>query len=199
MGLESSVTLFPADPAHRLVGHDLALFLDRVAERLIALGEGAEATVRAGKFSAKARTVKDLLEAIDAARAASKGKQDLEVRIVGDLRDAFSKYLGASSIQVAFHAFVMPQTLEAAKLCGSCGRPLDWDGYAGQTSCGCEEEVEARPDELRCCWLLRFQGEGPDGIGERFVEEDRRLEGSPFFESLEGAARTKLLEWHSWA
>jgi hypothetical protein len=199
MGLESSVTLFPADPAHRLVGPDLALFLDRVAERLISLGEGAEAQVTAGRFSAKARTVRDLLEALDAARASAKGKHDLEVRISGDLRDGFSKYLGTSSLTLALQAFVEPRLLAQAKLCGSCQRVLDWDGYAGQTSCSCEEETDPLATELRCCWLLRLQGTGPDGIGERFVEEDRRLEGSPFYESLEGAARVKLLEWHAWA
>jgi hypothetical protein len=199
MGLESSVTLFPSDPKHRLVGPDLALFLDRVAERLIALGEGAEAQVVAGKFSAKARTVKDLLEAIEAARAAAKGKHDLEVRISGDLRDGFSKYLGTSSLQLVFQAFVEPRDLSPAKLCASCRRVLDWDGYAGQASCSCEDETEALPGSLRCFWLLRMTGAGPDGIGERFVEEDRRLEGSPFYESLEGAARMKLLEWHAWS
>ncbi|MCO5172177.1 MAG: hypothetical protein M9894_38260 [Planctomycetes bacterium] len=200
MSLRSSVTLFPADPEHRLVGADLAAFLDRVSERLIALGDGAEATVRAGKFRRSARNVRDLVAAIDAARREARGKADLEVRLRGDVRDPFSKYLGANALEAEFRAFVKPHALAAARRCGGCGWPLDVDAHTGQASCARRGCGDGEPGDggLRACWMLRFVGQGADGIGERFVEEARRLEGSPFFESLEGIARANLLEWHAW-
>lgn len=203
MGLRSSVTVFPADPDHRLVGADLAAFLDRVSERFIALGEGAEASVRAGKFRKDARNVRDLMAAIDEARAQARGRADLEVRVRGEVRDAFSKFLGANHLKAEFHAFVEPRLLRAARRCAGCGWPLDNDAPSGQAACGRRGCGEARaagaPDaaEVRACWMLRFVGEGAAGIGERFVDEGRRLEGSPFFESLEGIARAPLLEWHT--
>lgn len=198
--LRSSVTLFPSDPEHRLVGPDLAAFLDRVSERLIALGDGAEAKVRAGKFHEDARNVRDLVGALDHARSTAKGKSDLEVRIRGEVRDQFSKFLGASRLEAEFRAFVKPHLLKAARRCAGCGWPLDFDGHTGQVSCtrrGCGEGEPGQGD-LRACWTLRLIGNGADGIGERFVEESRRIEGSPFFESLEGIARAALYEWHSW-
>lgn len=200
MGLRSSVTLFPTDPDHRLIGSDLSAFLDRVSERLIALGDGAEASVRAGKFRREARNVRDLVAAIDAARAEARGRSDLEVRLRGEVRDPFSKFLGANRLSAEFHAFVKPQVLKAARRCSGCGWPLDHDAHTGEVSCnrrGCGEGAVSDGD-VRACWMLRFVGEGADGIGERFVEEGRRLEGSPFFESLEGIARAPLHEWHAW-
>lgn len=199
MGLESSVTIFPRDPNHRLVTFDLASFLDRVSERLVALGDGASARVKAGKFEAEVRSVAELVEAIERARKASKGKADLEVRLRGDLREDFAKYLGASQADVSFRAFVRPQALDGAKLCGASGWPVDaQDHEVG--SCGRHATGDCDPvdGDLRACWWLRLHGEGSDGIGERFVEEHRRLAGSAFFESLEGTARTPLLEWHAW-
>lgn len=201
MGLRSFVTLFPTDPDHRLVGADLAAFLDRVSERLVALGDGAEATIRAGKFREQARNVRDLVAAIDAARVKARGREDLEVRIEGEARDPFSKFLGATRVAAEFRAFVKPYRLEAARRCAGCGWPLDHDGHTGEVSCnrrGCGEGVPGEGD-LRTCWMLRFVGDGADGIGERFVEEARRMEGSPFFESMEGVARAPLYEWHAWA
>jgi hypothetical protein len=201
MSLQATVTLFPSDPTHRLVGPDLASFLDRVSERLIALGDGAVARVRAGKFSAEARNVRDLVAAIDAARAAARGRADLEVRLQGEVRDSFSKFLGANHLEAELRAFVHPLLLRDAQRCSGCGWPLDLDAHTGQVSCrrrGCGEGEPADGD-LQACWLLRFKGQGADGIGERFVEEGRRLEGSPFFESLEGISRANLLEWHTWS
>jgi hypothetical protein len=201
MGLRSSVTLFPTDPEHRLIGVDLAAFLDRVSERLIALGDGAEASVRAGKFRRDARNVRDLVAAIDAARSEGRGRADLEVRLRGEVRDHFSKFLGANRLTAEFHAFVKPHVLKAARRCAACGWPLDHDGHTAEVSCnrpGCGEGAPSEGD-LRACWMLRFVGEGADGIGERFVEEARRLEGSSFFESLEGVARAPLYEWHDWS
>lgn len=199
MGLPSSVTLFPADPQHRLVGPDLAAFLDRVSERFIALGDGAEATVRAGKFKRDARNVRDLVAAIDAARRGAKGREDLAVELKGEVRDHFSKFLGANQLQVEFRAFVKPSALRAARRCTGCGWPLDHDAKTGESSCRRRECGEGRPGpaDLRACWMLRFVGDGAAGIGERFVEEARRIEGSPFFESLEGIARAPLYEWHA--
>jgi hypothetical protein len=196
MGLHSSVTLFPRDPAHRLVGFDLAALVDRVGERLVALGDGAEARVTAGRYSREGlRSVVDVVAAIDEARVAGRGKADLELRIVGDARDDFGKFLGASTIDVSLRAFVGPQLLAGARLCAGCG----WVVGDAEEPCGCgTSERETGDAELSACWWLQLHGRGSDGIGERFVEERRRLAGSPFFESLEGSARTRLLEWHSW-
>ena len=199
MAPQSSVTLFPADPQHRLVGADLAAFLDRVSERFIALGDGAEATVKAGKFKRDARNVRDLVAAIDAARLGSKGRDDLEIQLRGEVRDHFSKFLGANLLQAEFKAFVKPSLLRAARRCAGCGWPLDHDAKKDSARCrrrGCGEG-QPGPADLRACWMLRFVGEGAEGIGERFVEEQRRIEGSPFFESLEGIARAPLFEWHA--
>jgi hypothetical protein len=201
MGLQSSVTIFPKDPDHRLVGTDLAAFLDRVSERMIALGDGAEATIKAGKYREEVRNVRDLVAAIDRARGEGKGKADLEVRLRGEVRDQFGKFLGAHRLEAEFRAFVKPHLLKAARRCAGCGWPLDLDAHTGQSSCsrrGCGEGEPGAAD-LKACWMLRFLGAGADGIGERFVEESRRIEESPFFESLEGIARANLFEWHAWA
>lgn len=200
MGLDSSVTLFPKDPAHRLVGFDLAMFLDRVGERLVTLGDGAVARVAAGRFVREGlRSTADLVRAIDAARVDARGKADLEVRIAGDARDDFSKFLGAGRVDLSLRAFVRPQPLHGARLCGTCEWPVDTQAYE-VTTCGRPVKGECDPidGDLHACWWLRLHGEGSDGIGERFVEEHRRLAGSPFFESLEGCARTPLHEWHAW-
>jgi len=200
MGVASTVTIFPRDPDHRLVQDDLAAFLDRVAERLVALGHGAAARVRAGRFEAEVYDLLDLLDTVNAARERSQGREDLEIRLHGDVHDGLAKYLGTPRAEAKFQAFVRPRVLLDARLCGGCGWPLDWDGYArtatcSRPSCG---EGEPRRGELRTCWWLRFFGSGPEGIGERFVEESRRFEGSRFFESLEGVSRTPLFEWHAW-
>lgn len=201
MGLEATVTVFPRDPAHRLVGPDLAAFVDRLSERLIALGDGAEAEVRAGRFRGRARSTTELLGVIDAARAAARGREDLVVRLRGPLRDAFSKFLGALVGDLELRCYVRPHELPRARLCRGCGWPLDHDATSGQDDCtrpSCRDATPA-PGALRACWTLSLRGEGPDGVGERFVDEERRLEASPFFESLEGCARAALLERHAWA
>ena len=197
-GLEQIVTVFPQDPAFRLVGGDLALFLDRVSERMVALGEGALARVRAGRFDAEVGTLPDLLDTLDAARIQAKGREDLEVRLWGEPRDAFGKFLGATHLEVKFQAFVQPHLLLDAHPCDECGWPLDYDGVSGETACGrCGGET-GKPTEVHSCWWLRLFGDGSDGIGERFVLESRRLAKSPFFESLSAAARTPLYEWQTW-
>lgn len=197
-GLESLVTVFPRDPRHRLVGPDLALFLDRVVERLVAVGEGALTRVRAGRFDCEAESLPDLLDTIEAAREQARGREDLEVRLHGEARPDFSKFLGATRVEMKFCAFVEPKLLLDAHPCAACGWPLDYDGVSRVSTCGQCGESEPRPDELHTCWWLRLFGTGADGIGERFVVESRRLTGSPFFESLEAAARTRLYEWHCW-
>ena len=203
MGLESAVTLFPRDPAHTLAGTDLALFLDRVAERLIALNDGAKARIRAGRFDAEATTLTDLLDMTRAALEQARGREDLEVRLWGPPRDAFGRYLGTRHLELKLNTFVQPHPLTDARLCACTPpRPLDFHGYNKEYVCSrgdCEEAGDPEAGELHTSWWLRVFGSGPDGIGERFVEEGRRIEGSPFFESLEGVSRARLFEWHTWS
>jgi hypothetical protein len=200
MGLESAVMIFPQDPAHRLVQDDLAAFLDRLAERLVALGSGATARLRAGRYEAEARSLLDLLESVDHARTQARGREDLRIRIDGLAQDRLAKFLGTPRVTLEFRAFVRPHVLLDACLCSGCGWPLDFDGPSGMTSCGRRVCGEGDPveGELKTCWWLQFIGDGPDGIGERLVEEGRRFEGSPFLESLAGISRTSLFEWHTW-
>jgi hypothetical protein len=201
VSLEQTVTVFPREPQHRLVGPHLASFLDRVVERIVALGDGARARIRAGRFEGDVETLPDLLDTIDAARVQSLGREDLEVRLWGDARAPFARFTASPRVDVTLSAFVQPQLLLEARRCVGCGWPLDYDGIRGAAACnrkGCGEEL-AQEGELAACWSLRLCGMGADGLGERFVEEERRLEGSPFFEALEGAARTRLFEWQSWA
>lgn len=199
MPRQHTVTIFPRDPQHRLVGPDLATFLDRVSERMAALGDGALGEVRAGTFHAHPHHLPALLEHIDAARAATRGRHDLSVRLRGDARERFYRYLGERSLDLSFEAFVLPRAVEGATLCGACSHPLDLDGAA--TACGRRACGAASPgdDDLHACWWLELRGDAPTGIGERFVRERRRLEGTPFFEALQGAARSRLVEWHRWS
>ena len=195
------MTIFPQDSTHRLVGPDLATFFERVSERVIALGSGAYARVRAGRYEDQVRNLPDLVDTIDAARAISQGREDLEVRLWGDTTDSFGRFLGARTLECKFFAFVSPHTLLDAHLCLACGWPRDYDGTRKDSGCvrpGCEDDV-ASDEELRSCWSFRLYGVGPDGIGERFVEEGRRLRGTPFFEALEGACRARLFEWQAWS
>lgn len=201
MSLEQTVTVFPRDPRHRLVGAHLGAFLDRVVERIAAVGDGARARVRAGRFEGEVETLPDLLDTIDAARAQANGREDLEVRLSGDARPAFARYTAAARVEAELCAFVRPRLLLDARPCVGCGWPLDYDGTRRAAACnrrGCGEEL-AHERELATCWWLRLIGVGAEGVGERFVEEERRLEGSPFFDALEGAARTPLFEWHAWS
>jgi hypothetical protein len=209
VGLESTVTVFPRDGQHRLVGPDLASFLDRLAERVVALGSGARARVRAGRFDAEVDTIQDLTDTVEAARSQAQGREDLELRLWGPPQASFGKFLGARHLEIKFCAWVQPHLLLDAQLCPACRWPLDLEGYSedmkltcGRPGCPNEGEFTSHTtvkEELRACWWLRLFGSGSEGIGERFVEEDRRLEGSSFFEMLEGCSRTRLLEWHTWA
>lgn len=201
VGLESVVTLFPQDPRHRLVGDDLSAFLDRLTERIVALGSGATARLKAGRFEAEAHTLLDLLESLAAAREQARGREDLSIRIEGEPTDEFAKFIGRGRVSLEFQAWVAPRALREARPCAGCGWPLDFDGFSSQLSCGRRDCGDGEPleKELECCWSLSFLGDGPDGIGERFVEESRRLEGSSFFEALEGIGRARLFEWHSWS
>ncbi len=201
MSLEQTVTIFPRDPHHRLVGEHLGVFLDRVCERVVALGDGARARVRAGRFDEEVETLPDLLDTIDAARAQSRGREDLEVRLWGDARPAFARFTASPHVEAKLCAFVRPRPLVDARRCVGCGWPLDFDGTRRAAVCsraGCGEEL-AQEGELITCWWLRLFGLGADGLGERFVEEERRLEGTPFFEALQGAARVPLFEWQAWS
>ena len=201
MGLESAVMIFPQDPAHRLVQADLAAFLDRLAERLVALGSGATAYLRAGRYESEARSLTDLLASVDRARQLAKGREDLRIRIEGLAHARLARFLGTPRVTLEFRAFVHPHLLLEAKLCSGCGWPLDHDASSTMRSCGrgsCGDGDPNGAEELRTCWWLQLLGDGPDGIGERFVEESRRFEGSPFLESLRGISRTPLYEWHTW-
>lgn len=200
MSLSETVSIFPQSRDHRLVGADLATFLDRLTERMVALGDGAQARVRAGTFEAHPQNLPALLQTIDAAREDAQGQHDLELRLWGDARDRFSRFLGTHSVEVTFQAFVHPQVIKA-NLCAACGWPLDYDGTRKATTCnriGCGDEVSSG-QALAACWRVQLLGNGSDGIGERFVLEGRRLEGTPFFEALEGAARARLFEWQAWS
>lgn len=195
------MTIFPQDPRHRLVGDDLASFLDRVTERIAALGSGATGHLKAGRFEAEAHTLLDLLEALTAARTHARGREDLEIRIEGEASDEFARFVGRPRVDLRFRAWVEPHTHRDARPCAGCGWPLDFDAFSAQLSCGRKECGDGEPlaRELISCWSLSFLGDGPDGIGERFVEESRRFEGSSFFESLEGIGRGRLYEWHAWS
>ncbi|MGE0712882.1 MAG: hypothetical protein AB7N76_14180 [Planctomycetota bacterium] len=62
-----------------------------------------------------------------------------------------------------------------------------------------EAFVEPREcDGQRVCWWLQLRGQGERGVGERVVEEGRRLEGTDFAEALAGAARVSLAELQEW-
>lgn len=184
----------------------MGAFLDRLAEHVIALGEGAGARVRAGRFESEAHTVRDLLETVDAARTSAQGREDLEIRMFGEPRDRLAKFLGTLRIELEFRAFVHPEPLHEARLCATCRRlctTCELPQFVGDTqrtvdACPACQHSETEPRELNTCWWLRFFGHGPDGIGERFVEESRTLYGSRFFEALQGISRIPLYEWHTW-
>jgi len=183
-----------------MVQEDLAAFLDRLAERMVALGSGARAQLRAGRYESEARSLRDLLESVDRARDQARGREDLRIRIEGLAQEGLARFLGTPRVVLEFRAFVHPHVLLDASLCSGCGWPLDYDGPSGMTSCGRAVCGDGDPaaGELRTCWWLQFVGDGPDGIGERLVEESRRFEDSSFLESLTGISRTALFEWHSW-
>ena len=136
MGLESAVMIFPQDPAHRLVQADLAAFLDRLAERLVALGSGATAYLRAGRYESEARSLTDLLASVDRARQLAKGREDLRIRIEGLAHARLARFLGTPRVTLEFRAFVHPHLLLEAKLCSGCGWPLDHDASSTMRSCG---------------------------------------------------------------
>lgn len=189
------VTLFPQDSTHRLVARDLSAFFDRLSERVIALGDGATAKVRAGSYEANAETFLELVLAIDAAREAGRGRVDLKVELAGDVRDEFARFIGSRTCKATFEAFVLPKTLKGAKRCAGCGWPLETEGKRLSCPSGCKPK--ATRDTLAACWWLRLSGMRRGGLGERFAREGRRLRGSPFFEALQGTARTPLYEWHA--
>ena len=159
------MTVFPRDETHRLIGPDLATFLDRFTERVIALGDGAHASVEVGTFHEKVSSFVELSAAIDRGREHGQAAYDLDVRLWGLTREDYARYVGARTASARFQAFVLPQRM-------------------------------GRGGALQACWRLTFEADGLKGLGERFVNESRRLSGSTFFTMLEGTARTALYEWH---
>jgi hypothetical protein len=190
----SDVVIFPRDTGHRLVGDHLAAFLDRVGERIVALGAGAGARVEAGSFVADVWTHLDLVEAIDAARAAGAGREDLRVTYSGDARDGFARFVGARRVDAVFHAYVLPATVERARPCAACGAPMEGRPARARCAGGCG--AGAGKGRFAPCWRLDLEGRPGPGLGPRFVDEGRRLTGTPFLEALAGTARTPLFEWH---
>jgi hypothetical protein len=73
--------------------------------------------------------------------------------------------------------------------------------FLGARSVHIRFEAFVEPREFqnaKVCWWLQLLGEGPQGVGERVVDEERRLAESVPFGALEGAARTRLLEHQEW-
>ena len=117
MSKEHVITLYPLDPAHRLVASHLSTFLDRVAQHLVALGRGAVAELRAGGEQAEARSWASLVVALDKARVACRGTADLWIEIEGPACDRFARYLGARRTRVRFEAFVEPREIAGERVC----------------------------------------------------------------------------------
>ncbi|RMG08895.1 MAG: hypothetical protein D6731_20910 [Planctomycetota bacterium] len=110
------VLVYPRDPAHRLVGPELVVFLDRLCERIVALGDGATARLKAGPCRAEAETLLELTQAIDEARVRCRGREDLELRIAGDARPAFARFTGGRTLEAVFAATVRPRPVDGGAL-----------------------------------------------------------------------------------
>jgi hypothetical protein len=191
----SQVTVFPKDPSHRLVGQNLSTFFDRLSERVIALGAGATAEVIAGDYRMRAYTHTELVTALDEARTECAGRHDLDVRLWGDVRDDYARFVGSRTGVAQFKAFVQPTEI-GARLCGSCDTTLNGSGDALACSAGCADATPT-PALLLTCWTLTLSGEGTNGLGGRFHDEGRRLSESLYLTTFQGTAGTPLHEWHS--
>lgn len=191
----SQVTVFPQDPSHRLVAQDLATFFDRLTERVIALGAGASAEVIAGDYRMRAYTYAELVTALDEARSECAGQHDLDVRLWGDVRDDYARFVGSRTGVAHFRAFVQPKEI-GAQLCSGCALPLNGRDVPLTCFTGCANATPAKTP-LLACWTLTLSGEGANGLGDRFHGEGRRLKGSPYLATFQGTARTPLHEWHS--
>ncbi len=171
------------------------MFFDRLAERVVALGAGATAEVFAGEYRMRVDTHFELVTALDEARVECQGRHDLYVRLWGDVRDDYARFVGSRTGVAHYRAFVQP-TEVGARLCGGCATPLSGRDEDLVCSRGCSDAAPSA-EPLLACWSLTLSGEGTNGVGERFHGEGRRLEGSPYFATFQGTARTPLHEWHS--
>lgn len=162
---EQVITIHSDDPSHRLVQRDLSIFLERVSRHLIALGEGAVATLRAGPVQVEVRSWASLVVELNRARVICAAREDLRIDVVGPPCERFARFLGARRLDLRFEAFVTPRLL---------------------------------PGNQRACWRLELRGPGPAGVGERLVDERKAIRETPFFEALEGAARSSLVEHQEW-
>lgn len=106
---EHVLTIYPQDPAHRLIGSHLSTFLERVGRHLVALGEGATARLQAGPCEAESRSWASLVVELQRARVRCEGREDLRIDLTGPVRDRFGRFLGSRSLHVRFEAYVHPR------------------------------------------------------------------------------------------